>query len=270
MKFSLLIATLNRSDEIRILLESLRLSIEKDFEIIIVDQSDDNLTKKVADIFSDLNIKYIKSSVKGLSFNRNIALNLVKGDYYCFPDDDCTFYPDTLSEVKSFFYKNNTDFVLGRIFDRGRNTCVLKKWPEKNRVINSFNCYVLASSITMFFSRKCSYIKFDENMGVGARYGACEDPDYLYSVLQSGFRGMYHSKIEVWHPEQKQENLPLEKITKYASGFGYYIRKNRSIYNMLLLLLYIASKIVMLISFRVSFYKFRAIITGIYNGFLGK
>lgn len=244
--------------------------MEKNFEVIIVDQSDDDLTEKTVNTFLDLNIKYIKSRVRGLSLNRNIAINLMEGDYYCFPDDDCTFYPDTLHEVKSFFDNNNTDFVLGRIFDRDRNARVLKKWPEKNRAITTFNCYVLASSITMFFSKKCSYIKFDENMGVGARYGACEDPDYLYSVLRSGFKGKYHRKIEVWHPEQKQENLSLEKITKYASGFGYYIRKNRSLYNMVLLLSYITSKIAMLIFFRIEFSKFKAIITGIYNGYQEK
>ncbi|WP_429090589.1 glycosyltransferase family 2 protein [Aeromonas rivipollensis] len=270
MNFSLLVATLDRSNEIKLLLGSLRLSIEKDFEVIVVDQSDNNLTKEVVDVFDDLDIKYIKSNVRGLSLNRNIALRLSKGSYYCFPDDDCIFYPDTLEKVKKYFDANHSDFVLGRIFDRENNINLLKNWPSTNKIVNDTNYYLLSSSITMFYSDKCRSVIFDEDMGVGARYGACEDPDYLYRVLKSGFRGEYVTEVEVWHPEQKQADLSLEKIKSYTSGFGYFVRKNSSLYNFILLLLYIASKLFKLITFRIGVSHFKAIILGIYYGYCKK
>lgn len=270
MKFSLLVATLNRSDEVKNLLNSLRLSIEKDFEVIIVDQSDNDLTKIIVDIFSDLNIKYIKSNIRGLSLNRNIALSLATGEYYCFPDDDCRFYPDTLDIVKKIFDSNKLDFVLGRIFDRDNNKNILKKWPETTKVVNYFNCYFLSSSITMFYSCKCQHITFDENMGVGARYGACEDPDYLYRVLAAGFKGKYLPIIELWHPQQRQADLSPERVVKYTSGFGFYIRKNISLYNLIFLSLYVLSKFINFISFKMTSLCFKAILKGIFYGLLKK
>lgn len=45
MKFSLILATLDRSKEIKECLNSLTVQEEQDFEIIVIDQSDNDKTK---------------------------------------------------------------------------------------------------------------------------------------------------------------------------------------------------------------------------------
>jgi len=270
LKFSLLVATLNRSCEIKELLSSLLESNESRFEVIIVDQSDNDLTKNVIEEFKQLDVKYVKSLKKGLSFNRNIALEMAIGDYYCFPDDDCKFYPDTLSEVLSQFEHCNVDVILGRIYDRNRQKNVLKAWPVGKKKVTKLNVYFLSSSITMFYSKKCKNIKFDEIMGVGARYGACEDPDYLYRTISLGYTGVYNSKVELWHPEQIQKVLPLDRVKSYASGFGFFINKNKSLFHYILLSVYLLSKLIKLLSGKVSLKQFQSTISGILNGYFRK
>ena len=267
MKFSLLVPTLNRSQEIKCLFESLLLSTESSFEVIVVDQSSDNETFNVVSMFPQLDIKYIKSSRRGLSYNRNIALSNMKGDYYCFPDDDCVFYPDTLSVVSNTLAEDCVDFVLGRIFCREKKKNIIRKWPSTYRAVNQMNFYFLTSSITMFFKNKCSCVFFDENLGSGAKYGACEDPDYIFQMLLMGYHGVYSPSVEVWHPEQSQKTNTIEKITSYASGFGYFLQKDIGLSKIRLLILYILNKTFSLFTLRISLFQYKAIVLGISYGF---
>ena len=77
MLVSLIMPTLNRFDDIYIFMESLLEQTYKNFELIIVDQNDNDKVKEIADKYVDrLDIKYIKSSKKGLSYNRNLGIDL--------------------------------------------------------------------------------------------------------------------------------------------------------------------------------------------------
>lgn len=80
MKFSLITATYGRTAEVRMLLESLTRQTYKDFELILVDQNPHfelrDLTEEYA---SRIDIRYVRSEVKGLSYNRNIGLDLCQG-----------------------------------------------------------------------------------------------------------------------------------------------------------------------------------------------
>ena len=74
MKFSLILATLDRSKEIKECLNSLTVQEEQDFEIIVIDQSDNDKTKTIVERFNTLNIKYYAVDFKGLSKARNYGL----------------------------------------------------------------------------------------------------------------------------------------------------------------------------------------------------
>lgn len=74
MLISLIMPTLNRYDDIYLLMDSLENQTYKNFELIVVDQNDNSKVKEIVDKYIDkLDIKYIKSSKKGLSYNRNVA-----------------------------------------------------------------------------------------------------------------------------------------------------------------------------------------------------
>ena len=95
MKFSLIIGTLNRTEQLKICLKQIDKQIYRDFEVIIVDQSNDNLTyEMVNNIKVGYKIKYFKSEIRGLSRARNIALRKADGKYFCLIDDDGYYFPD--------------------------------------------------------------------------------------------------------------------------------------------------------------------------------
>ena len=82
IKFSLLIGTLNRPEMVKICLNRLTHQTYKNFEIIIIDQSENDETQKVAKSFGNLNLRYFKVGFKGLSKARNMAIRIMNGDYF--------------------------------------------------------------------------------------------------------------------------------------------------------------------------------------------
>lgn len=275
MNISLILATLGRKNEIIQLFNSLLVTVNyvenSKVQIIVVDQNpvEFGLKEIVLNYSTSLDIKYIHSSVKGLSHNRNIGLKYVTGDYICFPDDDCTYYESTLLAVLEAF-KNDAkaDVVLGRIYDRQLCRDIIKKWPLNVCQINKLNVYFLASSITMFIKFE-SGMRFDESLGVGAIYGSCEDPDFLYRLLHQGKKIIYTPTIEVWHPVPDATIISLEKVNSYASGFGAFIRKDFDLVKLYLLLGCLGKKSYQLIFAKNKFKKgyFNAFFKGIFNGF---
>lgn len=104
MRFSLITATLGRVEEVRCLCVSLSKQTFKDFELYIVDQNEHHELEDIVRNFEkNFIIHYIRSDVKGLSYNRNIALRMCKGEIIGFPDDDCYYEVNVLQEVNEAF-----------------------------------------------------------------------------------------------------------------------------------------------------------------------
>ena len=243
MYFSLIIATLGRKKELLEAIESIKNGNYdiSNLEIIIVDQNEKGFLDKEILEFKDLKIKHIHSDIKGLSYNRNIGLRYATGDIICFPDDDCKFYTNTLIEVSNVLLDSNIDFCMGRIYDIKIKKDIIKKWSKKDLKVNKFNSYFINSSITMFIKKEF-ILNFDENLGVGAKFGSCEDADFIYRILENNAKGIYTPKIELWHPEPNYQEISLEKVRNYASGFGYFVRKNTDSIKVLILFLLVGKK----------------------------
>ncbi|MCU6295034.1 glycosyltransferase family A protein [Escherichia coli] len=89
MLISLIMPTLNRYDDIYLLMDSLENQTYKNFELIVVDQNDNSKVKEIVDKYIDkLDIKYIKSSKKGLSYNRNVSIENDVGKKIGYIDDE--------------------------------------------------------------------------------------------------------------------------------------------------------------------------------------
>src|SRR5690606_35936215 len=97
-----------------------------------------------------LNVLHIKSDKKGLSLNRNIGLRKASGKYVAFPDDDCIYYPNTLTKVLEKFNEDHVDIVFGSIRDKETDQSIIRDWPNKKIRLTRSNFFSLYSSITIF------------------------------------------------------------------------------------------------------------------------
>ena len=163
-----------------------------------------------------------------MSLNRNIGLKYVQGKIVAFPDDDCEYKTSTLSDVLNHFEQ-----------DKALNILTINTFCKNN---HCFFCDNIKIRLTPrnYYSRAISmgifvrYINkddlyFDENMGVGAYWGAGEESDFVSSLLSKSYIGLYNGMISIYHPQISvtKENLNqwIKRYRNYGLGYGALMKK---------------------------------------------
>lgn len=225
--FSLVVATINRKKEVEEFLESIKsgkFPLDK-IEVILVDQNKKIDLKEIVEKYKAFfDLIYIRSEEKGLSKNRNKGFEKASGDIVAFPDDDCKYSEDTLIKVFENFKNNpNLDAVIGRIIDEEGEDCI-RKWGRKFEKVTPSNFYSKMSSITLFKKNK-NKIKFDEELGAGAKFGSSEDADLLYKMIKNRDNVVYDPEVILFHPKGFN-NFDEKKAYSYGVGHGVFCRRN--------------------------------------------
>lgn len=231
MKFSLVVPTKNRVNEVDRFLRSLVSQSYSDFEVIIVDQnSDDRLVNVVSCYHQAFTITHIQKANPGVSRARNQGRLLAKGDIIAYPDDDCLYPPDILAKVAHFFQTNSTwDGLTVRVMDLESDRDAFDYCLQKSGRVDDFTAWSLGIGPSMFFRVKLAKkIAFDEEMGPGATWVGGEDTDYLLHCLDNDAAVYYDSELFVRHPRPyaiySSRQLAWREFT-YGRGFGYLLRK---------------------------------------------
>jgi glycosyltransferase involved in cell wall biosynthesis len=217
-------ATLGRKEEIALFLNKLKEQTYKNFELIIVDQNNDNRVYDVHLTYKDIiDLKYIRSKKKGLSLNRNIGLNNCNGDIIAFSDDDCEYDTDTLENVFKFF-NNNLDYAFYTCNTRDKNNqSTILKSLRKNKGISIFNMMQTGISFTIFVrANAIKQFRFDEQLGIGAEYGSGEESDLLLYLLKTNNKGLYNADTYIYHPYKVDD---VTRSFPYGKGFGALYKK---------------------------------------------
>lgn len=106
-KFSLIVPTLNRAKDLAHFLDMLLKLDQMPYELIIVDQSDDEESKKICESvqYKNLTISYHHIVKKSSAVARNVAIERLspESDYVVFLDDDTTLDTDFLDQIEHFF-----------------------------------------------------------------------------------------------------------------------------------------------------------------------
>lgn len=227
MKISLVMPTINVTEELTLFLKSLEEQTYKNFELIVIDQNDHNKVLEIIKNFEDkFEIKYIKSDIKGLSLNRNKGLFVIKGEIVAFPDDDCEYDKYTLEKVINYFKNNNDKRIYScRTLERGKDygTGIMLDY-DTELTINNIEDTV--KSITFFVNFTLDNIGlFDDQLGVGTYFGSGEETDYVLRLLHRGYKGNYFANDIIYHPAKKGNYDDLERAKKYALGYGALVKK---------------------------------------------
>lgn len=226
MKFSLVMATLGRSVEVERLFGTLANQTYKNFELIVIDQNDDDRVRHLVTQFSDcLEIIYLRSE-KGLSRARNVGLRHVKGEIVCFPDDDCWYQPDVIEYVARRFKAEPALHGLTGCSVDAAGAPSQGRWATEQRVVDRYNVWTCATSYTIFLRADAVRAAgaFDELLGVGSgsRWGAGEEVNYLLGVIGAGMRVCYDPALRIFHPEplRVMDEKAFSRVKLYNRGFG--------------------------------------------------
>lgn len=239
MKFSLVVATHNRVEQLDRFLHSLLAQDDNDFEVIIADQnSDDRLVDVVNTYQSHFPITHLKRVKLGTSHARNQGSLLATGDIIAFPDDDCLYPLGFLTKVADFFASDPTwDGLSVSIRALEGDEDAFEYSVQESQKIDSrpIAARVGIGPGLIFRADLAKKIAFDEEMGPGARWVGGEDTDYLFRCLSSGAAIYYSYELFVRHPKP-YETYTIRQLMRreftYGRGLGYLMRKHDSVRSM--------------------------------------
>lgn len=220
LKISLITATLGRVKEVKELLDSLVIQTYKDFELIIVDQNEHFELEGLIKNYQDkIEIKYIRSGIKGLSFNRNIGIKSCSGEIIAFPDDDCFYSDNLLNEVTLAFNSSNAKLALVEAADPLTQEIYIpytETVNRKNIMKHSLSCNI--------FIRNKNYF-FDETIGVGTYFSSGEETDFLWEQMKEEDNILFIKGAFMYHLKGGYNAFSFNKAYKYGLGFGAIFKK---------------------------------------------
>ncbi|HYD97614.1 MAG TPA: glycosyltransferase family A protein [Noviherbaspirillum sp.] len=198
---SLVLATVGRTDELGRLFDSLVAQTFVNFEVVVVDQNDDDrlLPHLERARYLGIRIRHLRQSPPNLATARNAGIEAARGKWIGFPDDDCWYAPRLLERVAARFSRSDRPSgVVVRWVEQNEQPDIPAElsW-ERSRAFRD----IAVSSITLFCHR--SLFKriggFDNRLGVGQWFGAGEETDLAMRALRAGARIAYEPLGEVHH-----------------------------------------------------------------------
>lgn len=127
---SIITPSYNGANRIIPMLNSIKAQSYQNFECLIIDDgSTDNLSEVISN-YNDARFRCISKSNGGVGSARNLGIQLAKGDYICFADDDDTLNPERLMVCVDYL-NNHPD----------ENACWTMLWKYKPNPVNwYFKC----------------------------------------------------------------------------------------------------------------------------------
>lgn len=224
LEFSLVVATKNRTAELARLIASIDEQTGPDYELIIVDQNeDDRLIPLLKASNHREKIRHIRC-IPGVSGARNVGMDQAKGKIIGFPDDDCWYPPGVLGEVWDWFEKNESYDILAlnSLDENGVRSC--NRWFQDSCDLNLLNVYRTTAGYTFFVRGDgvARMVRYDEGIGPGANtpYLGGEDSDFILMAMEKGARGRFEAKWHIGHPLKDIRNASVSRDRAYIYGLG--------------------------------------------------
>ncbi|TCL91736.1 glycosyltransferase involved in cell wall biosynthesis [Rhizobium sp. PP-WC-2G-219] len=232
-RFSLVVATLGRVDEIERLLVSLVAQQRGDLEVLFVDQNgDDRLVPLLVRFSEEIDIVHIRSAEKGVCRARNRGAAQARGAWLMFPDDDCWYPGDFFLTLEALMASKPADIYSGR-----------PTAPDGRTIMGSFAAEPTALTRDTVWNTLMEWIVvvrrpvfeaaggFDVALGPGSGtiWGAHEVQDMVLKCLETGASGQYFPTLTAHHPEDHGDRRTREnaqKMYRYGAGLGYVLRRH--------------------------------------------
>lgn len=195
--------------------------------VIVIDQSaGDTTANQLAELRG---IVCLRTDEVGLSRARNLAVRKTRAPLLAFTDDDVSFEPSWLDQLVGLFDQYpDAGAVCGRaVTQRGERGPGAKppgvyRWPTSP--------FGLGAGLNMALRRDAltAVGPFDEELGAGSTFPACEDTDMLYRVMRAGWSVVCSDEVVVTHHQWRNRREELRLYYAYGIGAGAQTAKHVS------------------------------------------
>lgn len=206
--FTVVVPTYERHSKLDCLMAKLDAQWERDFEVLVVDQSREQWPNANAD--HGFRLRYVHREVKGAVSARNLGGFLARGVVIAYTDDDCEPQPDWLSNAKPWFRSLDVVGVEGIIRSDHMDD---PKW----RPVTNAGCRGLGFMTANLMVRSATFRQLNGFDVAFDRPHFREDTDFGWRMLELG-RVPFAADVEVFHPAQPR-NLERESQAARAVFF---------------------------------------------------
>ena len=235
-RISVVIPTYNRAAFLQEALGGLICGQHTDFEVLVMDQSDDDATERLVDGF-DERVIYHRMSRRGANPARNLGAALARADLVAFLDDDCVPRPDWLSRIVSAFdTQGELEFIFGQLKAPPHDGA--GGWfpetlpppdihaPRNRRKISCIGAGAIMSCRKTFLRRAGG---FDELLGSNDLSVINADTPMAYKAYRQA-NWMASSEIEVVHvngfrPTRELAALYRSYALELGINYGRFVRR---------------------------------------------
>jgi glycosyltransferase involved in cell wall biosynthesis len=205
---SVLLCTRNRPAKLSTAIQSILASSHRDLELIVVDQSSGEESRRNVEAVRDPRLVYIPTTTVGLSRARNIAIRSARAEIVAFTDDDCICDPGWLSEIVAEYERDPKLMgVSGRVIAFGEASASMfcpSLFESLGRSVVDAPVVpqaVLGSGNNMSFRmdvfRRIGL--FVESLGAGTTMKSGEDTEFVFRVLHHRMKMLYTPAALVMH-----------------------------------------------------------------------
>ncbi|MGZ3715656.1 MAG: glycosyltransferase family 2 protein [Ktedonobacterales bacterium] len=211
-RVSVIIATRNRPRDIVCAVGSVARGTEQLFEIVVVDQSDDDATSVALHeaYHEDARIRYLRDAARGAARARNLGLRATRANIMAIIDDDCLAPPHWLADILAAFERHpDVELLFGRVeappHDYRREVIPVLLLAQRQRRVE---CSLrgrggrlegISANMAMRRSLFVALDGFNPRFGVGGERWSAEDLELHYRALRLGKHVLIEPGIAVLH-----------------------------------------------------------------------
>jgi glycosyltransferase involved in cell wall biosynthesis len=233
-QFSLVVATVDRRAALCRLLDSLSAQTRRDFEVIVVDQNEDDRLAAILRQPRAFAVRHLHTGeLGGVSAARNVGWREARGAILVFPDDDCWYPADYLERMARLFRKTTASLVTGRATDLA-GTTINGRFERRAGSIGRHNAFTTQIEWNMGIRRELMQQLggYDEAISLGGPtpWQGGEGYDIVLRAVAAGARCRYDPQLTGHHdelPVRRPDAAMIAKGRAYARGLGFVLHKHR-------------------------------------------
>jgi glycosyltransferase involved in cell wall biosynthesis len=236
MHVSAIICTRNRPDSIGDAISSVLANTYPSFDLLIVDQSDDDRTGALVRGLTQThtNLRYLHTAKAGLSRAYNIGIRESTGNLLAFTDDDCIAPTDWVGTiVEAFAGDPDAELLYGQVLRPASlllspDVIPTLAIPERRRYSrrDGFRVYGMGAN---FAARRQLFERvgwFDEVLGGGGPLKSSQDFDLQYRAYISGATILLSPLVNVDHYGARTFDQWSSTMRAYGIGDGAFYFKH--------------------------------------------
>jgi glycosyltransferase involved in cell wall biosynthesis len=235
MRIAALVCTRNRGAVVLSAVQSILDNDHSDFEVIVVDQSADDLAENaLAVLRGDSRFRYIRSPTVGVSNARNVGISHAVSPVVAMTDDDCIVPQSWLSRIDDVFRNNphvamllgsvvraEHDELKGFVVGYTRPTAVIAgNIRDKHHIEGMAACMAIRADAWAALSG------FDPMLGAGASLQSAEETDMIIRCLLAGYHVYETPNIAVIHNGLRAWSDADSVVHGYLFGIGATLAKH--------------------------------------------